>query len=1076
MYARCAIFLVVAMVAFFPIRGFAAGRLTSMFDTLSSILPGVGADHTITFFTPTGVNAASDTITLGFSDFSLSGVGVGDVQLSHGPSSGSETTETLASTAAAGVWGVSFSGTTVTLTAPTDAAAGEIDPNDRVIILIGENVVGGTNQITNPALAGDFELVIGGTFNDEGRMGLAIGNPDVAVSATVPATSTDGGGSGGGGTSPPLLFNIQASSTSFTTLLITWQTDEFATSAVDYGHTNFYASGTVSDLTLVAQHAIVLTGLTPCTSYHFRVRSVDQDGNAANSGDYLFAMPCDQTPPIITNIQVVNLTDTSAVILWTTNEPATSVTEYGLTPAYGATSSVPGFVTLHVTPIAGLIPDRTYHFRVRSTDPSNNTATGIDLTFRTEADTTPPANPVLQANSGDGNVLLTWTPPPDADLVGVRIVRKLGGFPTGPTDGLVIYQGLGTVFTDQPLINGVTYYYGAFAYDGQGNMSSGGLASATPLAPGQTLPPAPPTPPGTPPGEPFPPLPPGTVPSGPGVIPTPPTPGATIVVQLFGSGGALPLARGSDGTIGVLAGGTIEVRVPADSLNGSVSLVAVSIDGATYALAYDEQLHAFVGRIVVPTSPGRYELRAQAIFTDGRNAQLSVLLRVQEPGRVFERPLIGGVETPIPGAIVRLFRFEGGERAPWDGGATGQPNPITTDGDGRYAFEVPPGRYYVEVRKEGYWTYFSPPIFVDGNVFAIPVELVRIPPPPFVVISPTSTPPEQAVAAAEQIAEQVISGLKLFRIWLTSEPVRAFFQNVLIPLLVVFALLNAIAAIPLFSFFAFIQYLLLLPLILFAMMRHELPKRRGVAYDAFSKRPIDLAIIRLIHAPTGLMVRLRVTDRFGRFWFKTQPGDYRLEAIKPGFVFPSTSLRGKTSDGIFSNLYHGSRFVLEKPATLTHTIPMDSIIPAETSRQIRLRTRLRSMQNGVASGGAFLGLFAFILLPSWGMAAAASIPVALYALFRRLVRSDHPKKSGRVLNTKTKKPIANAIIRLYEAKSNRLVDVQATDRKGRYGFFAAHNRFYMTVEASRYAPARFEEDMTDSSSDVLAKDIHLIRR
>ena len=73
-------------------------------------------------------------------------------------------------------------------------------------------------------------------------------------------------------------------------------------------------------------------------------------------------------------------------------------------------------------------------------------------------DTTPPG-PVtaFTANAGDAQVALSWTNPADSDLAGVRIQRKTGAPPTGPTDGTTVFEGAGTQHTDTTAVNGTLY-------------------------------------------------------------------------------------------------------------------------------------------------------------------------------------------------------------------------------------------------------------------------------------------------------------------------------------------------------------------------------------------------------------------------------------------------------------------------------------------------------------------------------------------------------------------------------------------------------------------------------------------
>ena len=58
-------------------------------------------------------------------------------------------------------------------------------------------------------------------------------------------------------------------------------------------------------------------------------------------------------------------------------------------------------------------------------------------------DTTPPgdvSNFTLEA--GDRMIGMSWTNPGDADLAGVKILRKEGGWPAGPTDGTTVFDGV----------------------------------------------------------------------------------------------------------------------------------------------------------------------------------------------------------------------------------------------------------------------------------------------------------------------------------------------------------------------------------------------------------------------------------------------------------------------------------------------------------------------------------------------------------------------------------------------------------------------------------------------------------
>ncbi len=93
----------------------------------------------------------------------------------------------------------------------------------------------------------------------------------------------------------PVISAVAAGSLTASGTTITWTTNESATSQVDDGLTISYGSSTTADTTLVTSHGQVLSGLSPGTTYHYRVRSSDGAGNVAVSADGTFTTT--STPP-----------------------------------------------------------------------------------------------------------------------------------------------------------------------------------------------------------------------------------------------------------------------------------------------------------------------------------------------------------------------------------------------------------------------------------------------------------------------------------------------------------------------------------------------------------------------------------------------------------------------------------------------------------------------------------------------------------------------------------------------------------------------------------------------------------
>lgn len=203
--------------------------------------------------------------------------------------------------------------------------------------------------------------------------------------------------------------------------------------------------------------------------------------------------------PEIQNITIENVTKNNALVLWSTDEPATSIVQYGRSatlPNNLITSD--SFVTSHSVPVPNLLPDTTYYIRVAATDIHGNKSESQVMSFRTLPDrpafNRPPvlsfptsgqfANDGISPNSGDPDTFFSFSvlySDPDNDwpryvnlkIDGVRddgaIVRSTNGC-TGP-DTL-------SYVTPQPFfnteycnlkkkLNSGTYTYWYEAYDGQ---------------------------------------------------------------------------------------------------------------------------------------------------------------------------------------------------------------------------------------------------------------------------------------------------------------------------------------------------------------------------------------------------------------------------------------------------------------------------------------------------------------------------------------------------------------------------------------------------------------------------------
>jgi len=185
-------------------------------------------------------------------------------------------------------------------------------------------------------------------------------------------------------TTPPAIQQVSLSDMTESSAIITWQTDEPATSQVTIWDSEVYTS-TEPEETLVTNHSATLSDLKSDTRYQLILISRDKGGNEARLEIELTTLVKPYAPPpIISEVKVFNITDSSATITWQTDRPATSHVEYGTTDAYDSTTPLNDELnTSHSVTLNGLKPSTTYYFKMKSQDASGNEATSEARTFIT---------------------------------------------------------------------------------------------------------------------------------------------------------------------------------------------------------------------------------------------------------------------------------------------------------------------------------------------------------------------------------------------------------------------------------------------------------------------------------------------------------------------------------------------------------------------------------------------------------------------------------------------------------------------------------------------------------------------
>ncbi len=126
----------------------------------------------------------------------------------------------------------------------------------------------------------------------------------------------------------------------------------------------------------------ILNGLTDGPHF-FTVRAKDASGNI-DPTPAIRNFTVDTTPPELSNISVSQITSHSALVTWSTSEPASSQVSYGYSmPSESTTPVDTNAVTVHSVTLENLRVDTTVRFAVQSRDRAGNPRTSEEMTFRT---------------------------------------------------------------------------------------------------------------------------------------------------------------------------------------------------------------------------------------------------------------------------------------------------------------------------------------------------------------------------------------------------------------------------------------------------------------------------------------------------------------------------------------------------------------------------------------------------------------------------------------------------------------------------------------------------------------------
>ena len=284
----------------------------------------------------------------------------------------------------------------------------------------------------------------------------------------------------------PSISGVSATTTDFTAT-VAWTTGSNGDSGVYFGTSTSTISGSAVSSTQTTSHALVITGLTPSTTYYYYVQSVDPYGDTTidrNSGQYYQFTTTNSAKPVITGVSASAQSQTVATVSWTTDKLSNSQVLYGTASGIYASSTALGdtspMTASHVASLAGLAASTTYYYVAKSVDNAGNAATSGEQTFTTLAPVAPPLVITdVTSSPSDIGATVAWDTNVDANGY-VFYATTPGSFAT--STGNASSVGGAAPFHHAITLGGLTpsttYYFYVQSTDGIGDVAIDNSAGA----------------------------------------------------------------------------------------------------------------------------------------------------------------------------------------------------------------------------------------------------------------------------------------------------------------------------------------------------------------------------------------------------------------------------------------------------------------------------------------------------------------------------------------------------------------------------------------------------------------------
>ncbi len=165
--------------------------------------------------------------------------------------------------------------------------------------------------------------------------------------------------------------------------VVSWGTDRASDSKIAIGtKSGQYGSSEVGNSNQVAAHEISLDNLSPGTTYYYRVKWTDEDGNTGTSQEQTFTT---SPAPVIKEVSASNISLNGATVGFTTKGATKAFVYYGNTDSFGGYKEINTSTaeSTYQVRLDGLTDGTKYYFMISAVDAEGSEYRGSIASFQT---------------------------------------------------------------------------------------------------------------------------------------------------------------------------------------------------------------------------------------------------------------------------------------------------------------------------------------------------------------------------------------------------------------------------------------------------------------------------------------------------------------------------------------------------------------------------------------------------------------------------------------------------------------------------------------------------------------------